>query len=104
MPRKRTPGKLQAWVDARKRHRLSHAHVQMARELGMNPAKLGKIDNHRREPWKMPLPRFIEHLYRERFGRDRPEVVRTVEESARAREEEKATRRADRHPSTPDRP
>jgi hypothetical protein len=37
---KRLNPKLQAWIDARKRHRLSHALVQMARELGMNPAKL----------------------------------------------------------------
>ena len=33
------------WITARKRHGLSHAHVQMARELGMNPNKLGKLDN-----------------------------------------------------------
>jgi len=37
---------MQAWIDARKRRGLSHAEVQMARELGMNPAKLGKLDNH----------------------------------------------------------
>lgn len=37
---------LQPWIDARRRHKLSHAQVQMARELGMNPAKLGKLDNH----------------------------------------------------------
>ena len=47
--------KMQAWIDARKRHHLSHAQVQMGRELGMNPKKLGKIDNHDQEPWKMPL-------------------------------------------------
>ena len=46
----------------RKRHHLSHAHVQMARELGMNPKKLGKLDNDDQEPWKAPLPQFIEHL------------------------------------------
>jgi hypothetical protein len=44
--------KMQAWIDARKRHHLSHAHVQMARELGMNPKKLGKLDNHDQEPVK----------------------------------------------------
>ena len=44
MPKKRISEKLQAWIDARKRHRLSHAHVQMARALGLNPGKLGKID------------------------------------------------------------
>ncbi len=42
--------KMQAWIDARKRHHLSHAQVQMARELGMNPAKLGKLDDHKPEP------------------------------------------------------
>jgi hypothetical protein len=45
--------RLRASVDAHKRHRLSHAHVQMARELGLNPAKLG---NHQQEPWRAPLP------------------------------------------------
>jgi hypothetical protein len=35
----------------------------MARELGLNPAKLGKLDNADQEPWKAPLPQFIEHLY-----------------------------------------
>ena len=35
------PPRLQAWADARRRHRLSHAHAQMARELGLNPTKLG---------------------------------------------------------------
>ena len=45
-----TPADLQAWIEARRRHRLSHAQVQMARELGMNPEKLGKVDNHRQEP------------------------------------------------------
>src|SRR5215469_9829110 len=62
MSRGRTPGGLQLWIDARKRHRLSHEQVQMARELGLNPRKLGKLDNHRQEPWKLPLPVFIEQL------------------------------------------
>ena len=30
---KKLPQNLQDWVEARKRHRLSHAQVQMAREL-----------------------------------------------------------------------
>ena len=67
--------KLQAWIDARKRHRLSDAQVQMARELGMNPAKLGKLDNHKQEPWKLPLPQFIEELYFKRRGKTAPDAV-----------------------------
>jgi len=90
--------RLQAWVDARKRHRLSHAHVQMARELGLNPAKLGKLDNHQQEPWKAPLPQFIEHLYAKRFGRDRPDVVQTVEDVARTAERRRVERAARRSP------
>jgi hypothetical protein len=35
----------------------------------LNPAKLGKIDNHKQEPWKLPLPQFIEQLHFERFGK-----------------------------------
>jgi sirohydrochlorin ferrochelatase len=88
--------KLQAWVQARERHRLSHAQVQMARELGMNPTKLGSIDNHRQERWKAPLPQHIEHLYLRRFGRDRPEVVVSIEERARQLQHNKAERKAAR--------
>ena len=53
------PANLQPWIDARRRFRLSHEHVQMARELGMNPKKLGKLDNHDQEPWKLPLPQTL---------------------------------------------
>ncbi|HVS08885.1 MAG TPA: hypothetical protein VMS76_03350 [Planctomycetota bacterium] len=42
MGRQKVPPNLQSWIDARKRNHLSHAHVQMARELGLIPRKLGK--------------------------------------------------------------
>ncbi len=71
---------MQGWIDARKRHHLSHAQVQMARELGMNPKKLGKLDNHDQEPWKMPLREYIAYLYFKRFGKERPDVVFSIEE------------------------
>jgi hypothetical protein len=88
------PPDLQIWIDVRRRHHLSHAHVQMARELVMNPKKIGKIDNHKQEPWKAPLPIFIENLYYKRFGRERPETVVTIEQRARQIAEKKAARRA----------
>ena len=75
MSKQKIPQKLLPWLEAKKKHRLSDLHVQMARELGMNPKKLGKIDNHKQEPWKAPLPEFIEHLYFKRFKRERPEQV-----------------------------
>ena len=85
--------RLQEWITARKRYHLSHAHVQMARELGMNPRKLGKLDNADQEPWKLPLPAFIESLYRKRFGKDRPDEVHSIEERASHLEQKKSARR-----------
>ena len=77
------PVRLRPWIEARSRWNLSHVHVQMARELGMNPNKLGKLANHRQAPWKLPLPDFIARVYVERFGK-MPDVVKTLEEVAAA--------------------
>ena len=81
-------------LQARKRHHLSDAHVQMARELGMNPTKLGSVDNHRQEPWKAPLPEFIESLYFKRFGREQPGIVVSIGQRARQLRQQKADRKA----------
>ena len=88
---------IQAWIDARRRHHLSHAHVQMARELGMNPKKFGKIDNHKQEPWKAPLPIFIEDLYFKRFRKDRPDRILPVEELFRLKEAKKEAKHKAKH-------
>ena len=76
--KKRIPPKLAPWVEAKIKHRLSDTQIQMARELGMNPKKLGKIDNHKQEPWKAPLPAFIETIYRKRFKRDKPKDITSI--------------------------
>jgi hypothetical protein len=91
--KKKLNPKMQVWINARRRHHLSHAQVQMARDLGMNPKKLGKKDNHDQEPWKMSLRRYIEHLYFKRFGRERPDEVVSIEEKVRRDEEKKARKR-----------
>ena len=91
---KRLPEKYQIWIEARKRFHLSHAHIQMARELGMNPKKFGKLANHKQEPWKAPLPLFIEHCYFKRFGKERPDDVQSIEQRIKAIEQKKAARRA----------
>ncbi|KAA6299919.1 MAG: hypothetical protein EZS26_003937 [Candidatus Ordinivivax streblomastigis] len=72
--------KIEKWVAAQKKHRLSDKHVQMARELGLNPDKLGKIDNHKQETWKAPLPQFIEEIYFKRFKREEPLSVKSLKE------------------------
>lgn len=87
------PQKLQPWVDARKRFRLSDAHIQMARELGMNPGKLGKLDNHHQELWKVPLPQFIENCYVKQFKKTRPENVLSIEQIVERENQKKRARR-----------
>jgi len=87
------PEKYLAWMNIRKQYNLSHAHIQMARELGMNPKKFGKIANHKQEPWKAPLPVFIEDIYFKRFGKRRPENVKSIEKMVKSKEKKKAERR-----------
>lgn len=70
--------KLEKWKVAQKRHHLSDKQVQMARELGFNPDKLGKLDNHKQELWKTPLPQHIENLYYKRFKKDIPDQVKSI--------------------------
>lgn len=74
---------------AQKKHRLSDKHVQMARELGLNPDKLGKIDNHQQETWKAPLPQFIEKIYFKRFKKEAPETVKPLKEIIAEQEKKK---------------
>jgi hypothetical protein len=80
MAKKKIPEKYQPWIEARKRYHLSGAHIQMARELGLNPKKFGSLANTRQEPWKLPLPEYIEELYFQHFKKRRPENVRSIEQ------------------------
>lgn len=89
----RIPEEMQRWIDARRRFHLSHAHIQMARELGLNPRKFGGLANHRQEPWKAPLPMFIEQLYRKRFGKPQPDRVLSIEDRVKEIAAKKAERR-----------
>ena len=76
---KSIPPKLQPWFEARRRFKLSHAHIQMARELGMNPEKFGSLANQHQELWKAPLNEFIARCYLQRFGHSEPKRVRSLE-------------------------
>ena len=96
---KSIPAKLQPWFEARRRFKLSHAHVQMARELGMNPKNFGSLANREQEPWKVPLAIFIERCYEKSFGRSAPEHVRSLEQVIDAdyvRRQRKRERKAQR--------
>lgn len=83
------PQKLRPWIEAREKYHLSHAQVQMARELGLNPKKFGGLANHKQEPWKLPLPQFIEELYFKHFKKEQPEKVRSIEQMVKDKSEKK---------------
>ncbi len=84
MPKKGfIPNKLRPWVDARKKFHLSHAQIQMARELGLNPKKFGSLDNSKQEQWKLPLSEFIEEKYLKHFKKSAPENVMSIEQMVR---------------------
>lgn len=101
---KKLSPKYQVWVDARQKFRLSHRQIQMARELGMNPKKFGGLANHDQEPWKLPLPQFIEELYQKQFGRDEPELIRSIEELVAAQKKKKEERRQRKQRASESRP
>ena len=66
------------WIESKKKFHLSDIHIQMARELGMNPKKFGSLSNHKQEKWKSPLPDFIEELYFKSFKKDRPDIIKKL--------------------------
>jgi hypothetical protein len=90
------PEKYRIWIEVRKRYRLSNAQVQMARELGLNPRKFGKLANEKQEPWKKSLPEFIEEIYFKRFKKRQPDIVRSIEQLVQDQREMKEERKARR--------
>ena len=91
--KKKIPEKYQRWIDARKRYHLSHAHIQMAMEMGMNPKKFGSLANTKQEPWKLPLPDFIEELYFKHFKKKQPDNLRSIEQMVKDNNKKKEGRR-----------
>jgi hypothetical protein len=83
VPKKnRIPHKFLPWIEARKKYQLTHAQTQMARELGMDPTHLRTRVKKSDPRVRLPIPELIETLYLEHFGREQPEVVRSIEELA----------------------
>ncbi len=78
----RIPHKFLPWIEARKKYKLSHMHIQMARELGLSPKKFGNYANREQQPWKLPLVDFIEFLYERQFKKKEPDEVKSIEQIA----------------------
>ena len=87
---KETVDQLRLWVKVKRQCALTDAHVQMARELGMNPKRLLQAE----QPEPEPLARRIENLYLKRFKKPLPDAVvplRQLLHDTRARERAEAT-------------
>ena len=93
---KETADQLQIWAKAKRRCGLTDAHVQMARELKMNPHRLADSESARQEPTQTPLTQRIESLYLRRFKKPRPDSIvplRQLLHEARVRERDEARER-----------
>jgi hypothetical protein len=55
------------WKEAYRKCRLSVRHIQMAKELGLNPKSLIKNIPNPHERWKAPVSDWIEEVYAKRF-------------------------------------
>ncbi|MDG2220456.1 MAG: hypothetical protein P8L85_03695, partial [Rubripirellula sp.] len=94
--KQRIPHKFLPWIDARKKFRLSNAHIQMARELGLSPKRFGSYADRTDQPWKLPLHKFIEAQYEKQFGKERPDEVLSMEEIAAAHVAKRAARKGEK--------
>lgn len=78
----RIPHKFLPWIAIRKQYSLTHAEVQMARELGLEPRRFPSYANIKDQPWKKPLKEFIAELYLKQTGKEQPETVYSMEDLA----------------------
>ena len=88
------PNKLRPWIDARRKYKLSHSHIQMARELGLNPKKFGSLSNTNQQRWKIPLPEYIEEIYFKHFKKKQPDNIRSIEQAVIEKSKNKAESKA----------
>jgi hypothetical protein len=79
----RIPHKFMPWINVRKKFNLSHADIQMARELGMDPKRIRQPANpDPKQNGRLPLAMYIAGMYEERFGKAEPDDVKSMEELA----------------------
>ena len=79
MKKKRKSAKGDLWTIAKKKYRLKESHIYMAKALGLNPKKFGSYTNHKQQPWKAPLPDYIEELYEKRFKKEVSAEIRAMD-------------------------
>jgi hypothetical protein len=64
--------KNELWKEAYKKCRLSTKHIQMAKELSLNPRSLIKNIPNPKQKWKIPVREWIEQMYAKCFNLTSP--------------------------------
>ncbi|WP_231742852.1 hypothetical protein [Stieleria varia] len=65
----------------------------MARELGLSPKRFAAYADTTNQPWKVPLPQFIEQQYLTQFGKERPDEIKSIERIAEEHQAKRAERK-----------
>ena len=95
MKKKRKSTKDELWKTAKRKYRLKESHIYMAKALGLNPKKFGSYANHKQQPWKAPLPDYIEELYEKRFKKDVPPEIRANDKQKTVKRQKHTSPKAD---------
>ncbi|MFT4538174.1 MAG: hypothetical protein ACI841_004900 [Planctomycetota bacterium] len=98
----RIPDKLRQWISARERFGLSHADVQMGRELGFNPRKLGEKAK-KQEP-EVTVVELIQKSFVARFKKECPEQAMSIEDRASEIADKRMGKQMERHSQRADPP
>ena len=57
--------------------------------MSLNTKKFGSTANYKREPWKSPIPVFIEVLYFKHLGKTKTDKIPVIFTNGQGRETEK---------------
>jgi len=64
---KKNKQKDELWKEVYRKCRLSVRHIQMVKELGLNPKSVIKNIPSPHQRWKLPVRDWIEEMYNKRF-------------------------------------
>jgi len=74
------------WEEVKKRFQLSDKHLKMAKQLGLNPQKIGNYAPNKHQRWKKPLPQFIEKIFAKQYPQsDVAKELRAERRSSKAK-------------------
>jgi hypothetical protein len=86
------PEQIAASTRRMRQHKVAPTDLDLSHPIDLVVLSVSKIDNHKQEPWKLPLPQFIEELYLKRFGKTALDAMMSIEERAHIEQQKKEGR------------